>query len=122
MSQSRILCTVIVLIGLANGIANATDVPPLDKKTAEQILGFAGYTNLVVGAVLNRVAAVYGPSDSVATVLGVGKLSNENTKIEKLMFYDADLGWFMFAFRSDKTQALRIWTVKGYREIQPSSQ
>lgn len=111
-----ILFVVIIVITMTMTMpVYGVEVPKLNKEEATKIIGYMGYTDVVVGFVIHGVgrAGNYG-GDSVAIVTALGKKNGEENLIEKHFFYDYDIGWFYFEV-SEKE--LRLWTKSGYRKI-----
>lgn len=125
MRRTTVLATVMMVL-LASSTALAVDPPPLDKVTAAKILGFMGYTDITVKAVLQGIGGMgMGAFSSTSTALVLADATQKETRMgrQQTFVYDTDLGWFCFEVPSgpnDDDKRLRIWTVKGYQETTPA--
>jgi len=77
------------------------------------------YTNVEVAAIVQGMPT--GPNS--ATVIAIGQSDGVIKKIDMQFLYDADIGWFYYQYDGDDlsvpTTKLKMWTLSGYKEIQP---
>ena len=60
-------------------------------------------------------------------MIGIGRKDGNVEKIKTPFYYDADIGWFYYEYDLNEKQEalgghptkLRLWSISGYKEIQP---
>lgn len=97
--------------------ASAAEPKPLAKNQAVQLITSMGYQDVEVGAIVHGFA-VGSDSHSVATAFGIGRRNGLTEKLQVILFYDVDTGWFGYEYDTPPTK-LRTWTLAGYKEFRP---
>lgn len=104
--------------------ANFALAAELSKADAAKLMGFMGYKNPNIAAVINGVGIIpeslntYG-SPNAAVVVGIGESDKGSKTFAYSFFFDKDVGWFYYE-NDEKGARVRMWTLRGYMEIKLS--
>ena len=122
----RIVVAVMLIVAIFFTNANASEPPALTKSQAAQILGFMAFVDIQVVAIVPGSAgqSLMNYSPYCVTVIGIARQNGQVEKIDLPFYYDTDRGWFHYEYDNDENPLhpltkLRLWTIKGYQEIQP---
>jgi hypothetical protein len=109
--QSATIARIVLLILLAVIVfttpAQSGDIKHIDRKEAIKILEAEGYTNIIIGAIVERFSLLGVGGTNTAVVTGIAKKEGKSVKLGgdmefEMFIYDRQIGWCNFDIEWDK--------------------
>jgi len=102
-------------------LALCADIQPLDTKEATKIIKAKGYSDIVIGVIVEEATLLGCGGSNTALVMAIAKKNGKSVKLEDQLFvYDRKVGWCdadIVLNEKTKEYTILLYTAKGITKL-----